>query len=125
MSLACFQISQIVLSQMGWGLLGNWEICSSSHFPFPNFPNSAKPDGMGLLGNWEFGKWIGRDLFTNRGCVCKHGLGAPVNFPRLSPCLFIKAWCVYKHGFGTRIVTQNVIIIVNANTHTDTTADIV
>ena len=80
--------------------------------------------GWGLLGNWEFGKWIGRDLFINRGCVCKHGLGAPNNIPILSPCLFIHARCVYKHGFGTRIVTQNVIIIVNASTHTDTTVDI-
>ena len=65
-------ISQIVLSQMGWV----------------------------LFGNWEFGKWIGRDLFTNRGCVYKHGLGAPINIPILSPCLLINARCVYKHGLA-------------------------
>ena len=80
--------------------------------------------GWGLLGNWEFGKWIGLDLFTNRWCVYKHGLEAPINVPMLSPCLFINARRVYKHGFGTRIVAQYVIITVNANTHTDTTLDI-
>ena len=135
-------------------------------YRFPNFPNSAEPDGLGsfgklgnlylqpfpnfpmagvfweirkyvpqaishfpisqmvlsqmrwcLLGNWEFGKWIGRDLFMNKGCVYKHGPGAPINVPIVSPCLFINARCVYKHGFGRCIVPQNVIIIVNANTH--------
>ena len=122
-----FPISQKVLSQMGWGLLGNWEIGkyvpqAISHFPVSQIVLSQM--GWGLLGNWEFGKWIWRDLFVNRGCVYKHGLGAPINIPILSPCLFINARCVYKHGFGTRLVTQNVIIIVNANTHTDTTVDI-
>ena len=58
------------------------------------------------MGNWELGKWIGRDLFINRGRVCKHGLGAPIYFPMLSPHLFINAGCVYKHGFATLIVTQ-------------------
>ena len=42
----------------------------------------------------------------------------------LSPYLFVNAGCVYKHGFGTLIVTQNVIIYANANTHTDTAVDI-
>ena len=65
------------------------------------------------------------DLLINRGCVYKHGPWALINFPRLSQCLFTNAVCVYKHGFGTRIITQNVIILVNANTHTDTTVDIV
>ena len=80
--------------------------------------------GWGLLGNWEFGRWIGRDLFINKGCVYKQGFGAPINIPILSPCLFINARCVCKHGFGTRIVTQNVIIVVHANTRTDTPVDI-
>ena len=106
-----FSISQIMLAHLGWGLLGNWEIGKHDLKPFPYFPISQivlSQMDWGLLGNWEFGKWLGRNLFVNRGCVYKHGLGAPINIQILSPCLFINARCVYQHGFGTRIVTQNV-----------------
>ena len=105
-----------------FGKLGNWEICTSSHFPISKTVLALL--GWGLLGNWEIGKWIGRDLFTNGGPVYKHSLGAPIYFPMLSPYLFINAGCVCKHGFGTLIVTQNVITYVNANTHTGTAIDI-
>ena len=52
-----FQISQIGLGHLGWDYLGNWEI--GKYIPlqisrFPNFPNSAEPDGLrsfGKLGN--------------------------------------------------------------------------
>ena len=59
--------------------LGNWEICTSSHFPISQFPKSCWPIWAGVF--WEIGKWIGRYLFINRGCVYKHGLGAPINIP--------------------------------------------
>ena len=78
-----FPISQIVLDQLGWDFLGNWEIgkyipLPSSQFPkqcwaswaeisweigklgsmylysFPNFPNFAGPSGLGFF--WEIGK---------------------------------------------------------------------
>ena len=89
-----------------FGKLGNR---TSSHFPISQFFSIMLAHlGWGLLGNWEFGKLPGRDLFLNRGCVYKHGLGAPINIPILSPCVFINARCVHKHGFGTRTVTQNV-----------------
>ena len=65
-----------------------------------------------------------RFVHKQRVCFYKHGLGAPINIPILSPCLLINARCVYKHGFGTRIVTQNIIIILTANAHTDTAVDI-
>ena len=48
-----FPISQIVLSQMGWGLLGDWEIGKSvppAISQFPNFPNRAGPFALGLFG---------------------------------------------------------------------------
>ena len=52
-----FPISQIGLGHLGWEYLGNWEI--GKYIPlqisqFPNFPNSAEPDGLrsfGKLGN--------------------------------------------------------------------------
>ena len=96
-------------------------------WPFPNFPISQivlGHMGWGHLGNREFGKWIGRDLFINKGRVNKHGLGAPIFFPMLGSYLFVNAGCVYKHGSGTLIVTQDVITNVNANPHADTAVDI-
>ena len=106
-----FPIFEIVLSPMGWGLLRNGEIGkyvpqAISHFPISQIVLSQM--GWGLLGIGEM-DWA-RFVYKQRAI--------------LSPCLFINARCVYKHGFGTRLLTQNVIIIVNANTHTDTTVDI-
>ena len=49
-----FTISQIVLSQMGWSLLGNWEICACNHFPISQFPKSCWPIWAGVC--WEIGK---------------------------------------------------------------------
>ena len=54
-----FPISQIVLGHLGWDYLGNWEF--GKYVPvitsqFPNFPDSAEPDGLrsfGKLGNGE------------------------------------------------------------------------
>ena len=61
-------------------------------------------------------------MFTKTGCVYKHGLGAPIHFPMLSPYLFMYARC--KHGFCALIVTQNVVTNVDAHTHTDATVSI-
>ena len=39
---------------MGWDHLGNWEMekyVPVTIFQFPNFPNTAEPDGLGKLGN--------------------------------------------------------------------------
>ena len=54
----------MVLGHLGWDLLGNLE--NGKYVPvlisqFPNFPNSAEPDGLrsfGKLGNWEIGKYV-------------------------------------------------------------------
>ena len=107
---------------VSFGKLGNWEVCTCTHFPISHFPKSCWAIWAGVFR--EIGKLIGRDLFVNRGPVYKHSFRALIYFPMLSPYLFANAGCVYKHGFGTLVVTQNVITYVNANTHTDTAVDI-
>ena len=66
-----------------FGKLGNWEVCTCNYFPISQ--KVLAHLGWGLLGNWEIGKWIGRDLFTNRGPFHKHSLGAPIYFPNVKP----------------------------------------
>ena len=92
-------------------------ICTSNHFPISQSPKSC-------LAKWarvfteigKLGNGLGElDLPIIRGRVYKHGLGAPIHFPMLSPYPFINARCVYKHRYGALIVAQNVINNVNAN----------
>ena len=99
---------------MSFGKFRNWEIFTCKHFPISQIVLSQT--GWDHLGNWEIRRFVYKQRVVN-----KHGLRAPIDFPMLNPYLFINAGCVCKHGFGARIVTQNVIINVKANPHTDTT----